>query len=267
MKRRLAGRLFGFCVLICLCFPLLLLCVWCFAARWPWPELFPQALSLRGLQALWSGGALRVLGSSVMLSCCVAALSVLIGGMTARGLVFAEFPGKRLIYFIALLPLIVPATVFAMGIHILFVRVGLDDTLTGILVAHLICSLPYSVSILLDATRAQGVRLEEQARVLGAGAVKAFFHVTLPALAPAALSAGIMAYIISFSQYFLTLLLGGGKVRTYAVIMVPFLQGGDRAVAAAYSLLFLLVSLGVFWLFELLVKGFYTSGMLPIDKI
>lgn len=257
MKGRVTGRIFYLAVTVCVCFPLLMLCVWCFAGRWPWPALIPQSVSLRGLREIWRGGALGVLGSSVALSCAVAALSVVIGVMTARGLVFYEFPGKRLVYFTALLPLIVPSTVFAMGTHILFVRAGLDDTVTGILIAHLICSLPYSVSILLDVTRAQGGRLEEQARVLGAGPLEAFFQVTVPALVPAALSAGMIAYIISFSQYFLTLLLGGGNVRTYAVIMVPFLQGSDRTIASAYSLMFLLVSLGVFLIFEFFVKRFY----------
>lgn len=259
MTGRPAGRVFFLIVALCVCFPLLMLCVWCFAGRWPWPALLPQSASLRGLRELWRGGALRVLGSSVALSCTVAALSVVIGVMTARGLVFYEFPWKRLVHFAALLPLIVPSTVFAMGTHILFIRVGLDDTVTGILIAHLICSLPYSVSILLDVTRAQGGRLEEQARVLGAGPLVSFFRVTVPCLAPAALSAGIMAYIISFSQYFLTLLLGGGNVRTYAVIMVPFLQGNDRTIASAYSLMFLLVSLGVFMVFEFFVKRFYVG--------
>lgn len=260
MRGRVAGRIFFLAVAVCVCFPLLILCVWCFAGRWSWPALLPSSASLRGLRELWRGGALRVLGSSATLSSAVAALSVIIGVMTARGLVFYEFPGKQIVYFAALLPLIVPSTVFAMGTHILFVQAGLDDTVTGILIAQLICSLPYSVSILLDVTRAQGGKLEEQARVLGAGPWESFFRVTVPALVPAALSAGIMAYIISFSQYFLTLLLGGGNVRTYTVIMVPFLQGSDRAIASAYSLMFLLVSLGVFLIFEFFVKRFYAGG-------
>lgn len=254
MIHRRADRLIVFAVLACVCFPLLILCLWCFAGRWPWPELFPNSFSLRGLRALWDGGALRVLGSSVALSCGVAVASVALGIMTARGLVFYTFPGKRLLHFMALLPLIVPSTVFVMGVHLLFVRMGLDDTLTGVFIAHLIGSLPYCVSILLDVTRAQGDRLEEQARVLGAGAFHAFFRITLPSLAPGALSAGMMAYIISFSQYFITLLLGGGKVRTYAIIMVPFLQSGDRTLASVYSLVFLSVTLAVFLLFELLVR-------------
>jgi putative spermidine/putrescine transport system permease protein len=63
-----------------------------------------------------------------------------------------------------------------------------------------------------------------------------------------------MAYIISFSQYFLTLLIGGGSVKTLAVVMVPLIYGGDRTIASAYALLFTLSSLIVFGLFELAGK-------------
>ena len=63
-----------------------------------------------------------------------------------------------------------------------------------------------------DGTRAIGVKLEEQARVLGAGALQAFFKVTLPNLFPVMLSAFSMAFVVSFSQYFLTLMIGGGNL-------------------------------------------------------
>lgn len=123
-----------------------------------------------------------------------------------------------------MLPLIVPTTVFGMGIHLLLIRVGLSDTVPGVILVHVICALPYTVSIMTDSTRAIGKKLEEQARVLGAGSLRAFWSVSMPALIPAIFSALAMAYITSFSQYFLTLLIGGGNVRTFTVIMVPYLQ-------------------------------------------
>lgn len=66
-----------------------------------------------------------------------------------------------------------------------------------------------------------------------------------------------MAYLVSFSQYFLTLLIGGGNVRTFTVIMVPYLQNGDRTLAAGYSMLFLLVTLCTFVLFRRLLQAVY----------
>lgn len=64
------------------------------------------------------------------------------------------------------------------------------------------------------------------------------------------LSAFSMAYIVSFSQYFLTLLIGGGKVKTFTIVMVPYLQSGDRNIASVYSAVFLGITLVIFGLFE-----------------
>lgn len=55
-----------------------------------------------------------------------------------------------------MLPLIVPTTVFGMGIHLLLIRVGLSDTVPGVILVHVICALPYTVSIMTDSTRAIG---------------------------------------------------------------------------------------------------------------
>ncbi len=79
---------------------------------------------------------------------------------------------------------------------------------------------------------------------------QAFFRVTFPLLVPVILSSFSMAYIVSFSQYFLTLLIGGGQVKTFTIVMVPYLQGGDRNIACAYSVIFLGITLAVFALFE-----------------
>ncbi len=65
-----------------------------------------------------------------------------------------------------------------------------------------------------------------------------------------------MCYIMSFSQYFLTLLVGGGKVQTFVLVLFPYLSGGDRTIACAYSLVFLVVTFAVFFVFELLLRRF-----------
>lgn len=232
--------------------PCLLLLVWMFTERWAWPALLPQRFSLRAAAEAFGrrGELLKVFFSSVLISTAVAALSAVIGVMTCRALVFYDFFGKRLMGFLTILPFMVPATVFAMGIQLTFIKMGLNNTISGVILAHLICSLPYGVRLIMDGTKALGKELEDQARVLGASPWQAFYKVSLPVLAPVILSAASMAYVVSFSQYFLTLMIGGGQVRTFSIVMVPYLQSGDRSMASVYSVLFLAVTLSVFGLYE-----------------
>lgn len=257
-KNNLYGNLIIAIFILLIVLPLFTIVVWVFTERWAWPSLVPQTFSLRSVEAIFRDGAelSQLFASSVWISLVVAFFSVAIGMMTARALVLYDFFGKKLFSFMALLPFLVPATVFAMGIQIMFIKVGLSGTVTGVIIVHLICSLPYAVTLLQDGTRAIGTRLEEQARVLGAGPWKAFVKVTLPNLFPVILSAFSMAYIVSFSQYFLTLMIGGGSVKTFSIVMVPFLTGGQRNFASVYSFIFLTITIVIFGVFEWLVSRF-----------
>jgi len=236
--------------------PLFTIALWVFTERWAWPSLIPQIFSLRSVEAVFRDRAelAQLFLSSIWISLVVAFFSVVIGTMAARALTCYDFFWKKLFSFVSLLPFLVPTTVFAMGIQVTFIKLGLSGTITGVIIVHLICSLPYAVTLLQDGTRAMGTRLEEQARVLGAGPWKAFMKVTLPNLLPVILSAFSMAYIVSFSQYFLTLMIGGGSVKTFSIVMVPYLSGGQRNFASVYSLIFLAVTITIFGIFEWLVS-------------
>lgn len=241
--------------------PIVTLLIWTFTERWAWPDIIPQRFSLRAISEIFGrrGQMVKIFLSSVAISVIVALLSIVVGFLTSRALVLYQFAGRNLFYFLAILPFMVPATVFAMGIQITFIKLGLNNTITGVIIAHLICSLPYAVRLLMDGTTAVGDKLEEQARVLGATPWQAFLKTTLPMLTPVILSAFSMAYIVSFSQYFITLLIGGGQVKTFAIVMVPYLQSGDRSIACVYSIVFLGVTLIIFGIFET-IAGRWTKN-------
>lgn len=241
-------------LLLMVVLPVLSLLPWAFTQRWPWPEFFPGELSLRGIQSIAQNPQLpKLMLSSTGISLLVALLSVLVAIATARALVIHKIWGREGIYFLALLPFLVPSTVFAMGIQVWFLKTKIGGTVTGVVIAHLIYALPYATVLLMDGTRVFGRKLEEQAQVLGASNWQGFWRVSLPNLAPAILAAMSMSFILSFSQYFLTLLIGGGRVQTFSIVMVPYLQSGDRSIASVYSLIFLGISLLVFALMELLI--------------
>jgi len=233
---------------IAVALPLVLLVIWSFTNRWPMPQLFPTAFSLRGWRRLFSGyiDVWQVAFSSIGLSLFVGTLSTLIATAASRAICLYSFPGKNFVEGFAMLPIIVPATVFGMGSNILFIRLGLGSTLIAIIICHLISTLPFALRVMLETTRMASFRLEEQARVLGASPFRGFWHGTLPAIAPGLVSALAVSFLFSYSQYFLTLLMGGGKVKTLSIIVMPLIEGSDRTVSSVYSLLFIASAAGVF---------------------
>ncbi|MCG0276463.1 MAG: ABC transporter permease subunit [Thermosediminibacteraceae bacterium] len=232
-------------------FPIVVLMLWAFAREWPWPHLFPTGFSVRGWIHLFNPttGALPVLLYSVMLSSLVAFITVTLSLPAARALAFYDFRGKRALEIFILSPMVIPTTAVAMGIHVNFIRIGLADTFWGVVICHLLPCIPYGIKILTGVFEALGDRIEQQARVLGAGRLKTYLYVTLPLISPGLITASIMAFVVSFSQYFLTFLIGGGRVMTFSMLLFPFIQGGDRHLSAVFSLAF--IGTVLLWVFAL----------------
>ena len=249
-------------LLICIFVPLAVMVLWSVTGRWPWPNLLPESLTLRTVRELFFGSAdlPGLLRSSISLGLTVAVLGTSIGILTARATELYHFRGRELVRFGVWLPLLVPGTVFAMGIQITLIRLGLSDTIAGVVLVHLIAALPYCITIMTDVTRSLGVKLEEQAMVLGASPHRAFFETTLPGLLPGILSSISMGFIMSYSQYFTTLMVGGGRVKTIALVLVPYIQSGDRALSAIYSVAFVGSALLVFFIFEGIIHPMTKRG-------
>ena len=262
MKKNLLMKAVLAVTLFCIFLPVAVVVLWSVTERWPWPLLLPESYTLRTVKELLFGSARlpQILFSSISLAMTVAMLGTAIGILTARATELYNFPGKKLVSLASFLPLLVPGTVFAMGIQITLIRMGLSDTLAGVILIHLIVAVPYCITIMTDVTRAVGSKLEEQAMVLGSGPVRAFFLVTLPQLVPGILSSMSMGFILSYSQYFTTLMVGGGRVKTLALVLVPYIQSGDRALSAVYSVAFVGSALLVFFLFEGIIHMLQKRG-------
>ena len=252
MKKKLLMKLVLTVTLFCIFLPMAVVLLWSVTERWPWPNLLPESYSLRTLKELLFGSAKLpdILFSSISLAMTVAVFGTIVGIMTARATELYDFPGKKLVSMASFLPLLVPGPVFARGIQITLIRLGLSDTIAGVIIVHLIAAVPYCITIMTDVTRAVGNKLEQQAMVLGADPFRAFFQVTLPSLIPGILSSMSMGFILSYSQYFTTLMVGGGRVKTIALVLVPYIQSGDRALSAVYSVAFVGSALLIFFLFE-----------------
>ena len=255
MRKRWFWKIFLACTACCILIPALQLLLWSVTERWPWPGLLPESLSLRTVKELLFGSANlpKLLFSSISLGLTVAFLGTLVGILTARATELYQFRGKGLVTFGAFLPLLVPGTVFAMGIQITLIRAGLSDTAAGVILVHLIAAVPYCITIMTDVTRGVGDKYEQQAMVLGAGPLQAFFLGTLPSLLPGILASMSMGFVISYSQYFTTLMLGGGRVKTIALVLIPYIQSGDRALSSVYCVAFVGSALLVFHMFESLI--------------
>lgn len=221
--------------------PLLLLATRSLAQSWYWPALLPAVWSLRAWRYIFSPTAevLPALAASAGIALVVTLLAVMVALPAARVLAWQEFRGKHAVIFALLLPVLTPPLAATMGVHSLFLRYGLTDTALGVVFIHLISTVPYATLMLTGSFSRFDPDYEAQARTLGAGAFSVWRFVTFPAIAPGLAVAASFAFLISWSQYLTTLLIGGGRILTLPLILVGFQRGGDDAIAAALSLVFL----------------------------
>lgn len=239
--------------------PLIVIIIWSFTKNWPWPEIFPSSFGMRGWTYFFdpSSKSISTLLFSVFLSFIVTLVTLAISTPAAKALAFYQFKGKKFIEIFIFAPLIVPTVAIAMGIHVQFIKMGLANTFTGVVLIHLIPCIPYAVRILKSVFEIIGEKMEMQARVLGANSFKTFIFITFPMILPGIISAGSMVFIVSFSQYFLTFLIGGGKIVTFSMQMFPYIQSGDRMMASVYSIVFVLTTLVFLVIVEKVTNKFY----------
>jgi putative spermidine/putrescine transport system permease protein len=228
--------------------PLALLAVLSLSRHWYWPQLLPAEWSVRSWRYVISGdgGVGTALLTSAFIAVAVALVAVMVATPAARALALQEFRGKRLVLFVLLMPVLAPPLAAAMGVHAAFLRLGLADTYSGVALVHLIPAVPYATLMLTGSFANFDVQLEAQARTLGASPLKVWTQVTLPMMAPGLAMAAAFAFLISWSQYLLTLIIGGGRVVTLPLLLVGFQRGGDEAVSAALALVFIAPTLALF---------------------
>lgn len=224
-------------LLLGLLLPFLPLALWAVARRYPYPALLPTETSTRPLALLVDprSEVLRGLVDSTVIAVSVAVVASLVGLSAGRALGLHAFRGKRLVQFLLLLPVIVPGIAVTLGIQVFFIRYGLSDTRRGVVLAHLLAAVPYVTLVMGSVYANLDVRLEQQARTLGARPLQVLRHVTLPAVAPGLAVAALFAFLISWGEYLLTLLIGGGSVRTLPLLLYGYLGSTDTPVAAALA--------------------------------
>ncbi len=237
--------------------PMVPLLIWSFSFRWFFPQVIPSEYSLNAWRYVFSptSGVLQSLWDTILISGGATLVSVLVGVPAGRALGQYKFRGKTLVELLILAPIIVPGIAVVLGIHVLFIRYGLANTRIGVMLVHLIPTLPYMVLVMSGVFANYDASYEAQARTLGAGPIRAWWYVTLPAILPGIIVGGLFAFLVSWSQYILTLLIGGGRVVTLPLLLFNFATAGRNDITGAISIVYIIPGVVV-----LLLSARYVTG-------
>jgi spermidine/putrescine transport system permease protein len=213
-------------------------------------------LPLKGFTTQWYRDAwhntllVDALKRSAVLAACNGVLATLMAVMAALALSAPRLFGRRLMVGLIMLPLVVPYVVLGIGMLILLREVGFQPSLTALLVMHILISVPYGVLVILPRLNTLDPSIGEAARDLGAGALTAFYRITLPLIVPSIVSSFVIAFTISFDEVAIANFLvppGHNTFPTYLYnnARTPYLRPQTVAVGGfiiAVSLLIVVVS-------------------------
>ena len=207
----------------------------------------PQGFSLRWFEAIAERPALtNAMFNSAVIALVSTGISLVVGTLAAYTLRRYDFPGKRALEMLFLTPLIFPAIVLAAAIAMVLGPLGLIRTFQGLVLAHIIVTLPYIVRT-VSATLAEIDKAwEEAALTLGAHPWTSFRTITLPLLRPGLVAGATFSLIISFDEFTISLFLVGSGMMTLPIEMYNYAEFSlDPTLAAVSTLLILATTLAV----------------------
>ncbi|KAA0595708.1 ABC transporter permease [Azospirillum sp. TSH100] len=219
------------------------------ATRWLGTWL-PAGFTTRWYFAAWDEFQLGdVLWVTFQAVGAVVLLSGLLGVPAAYALARREFPAKRAVMLLLLLPLLVPPITYGIPLATVLYKAGLGGTLTGVILANLVPTVPFVVLVMIPFIEQIDPRTEAAARVFGANIFQMFVHVLVPMLMPGVLAALLLVLVRTIGMFELTFLVSGPGSQTLVVALYyAVFASGVRAVQSIDAMAVIYMATTLVWL-------------------
>lgn len=218
------------------------------------------------LATVWSGFSLKWYGKllqndqmlnaawiSVKIAFFTATAAVVLGTLAALVMTrMRRFPGKTLFGALITAPLVMPEVILGLSILMLFMSLGsvigmAPRGLVSIWIAHVTFTLAFVTVVLSSRMAELDKSLEEAAMDLGANRVKVFFLITLPIIAPAMLSAWLLAFTLSLDDVVVSSFVSGPNSTTLPMVIFSSARRGlNPQVNALATIMIVVVSAAAF---------------------
>ena len=189
-----------------------------------------------------SSNWMRATWNSFRVAVPVMFLATILGTSAACSMVRGKYGNKAGLFAFLLSPLIVPQIVTAVSVYLLFAKLKLIGTITGLVLAHTVLAVPYVIIVMTPALGGLDERLGQASRSLGAGSIRTFVHVTLPLIRPGIITSLLFAFIASFDELITAMFICGMNAITLPKQMWDGIRDEVNPVIAAVAVLLIFLS-------------------------
>lgn len=219
--------------------------------------------SLRWYRALFQNAdIIRAVGISLLIAFMTACASVVIGTLAAFVLVrVGRFRGETLFVLLMTAPMVLPEVITGLALLLIFVTLGSEIELFAnrgifaIWIAHVTFCSAYTTVVIRSRFRELDISIEEAAMDLGAGPIKVFFAVILPALMPSEIAAFLLGFTMSMDDLVITSFIAGPDSNTLPMVIFSSIRRGlSPEINALATIIVLIVSVFTFFAWLSMVK-------------
>jgi len=147
-------------------------------------------------------GVGKALWSSIQVAVVTMILSIGAGAPAGYALSRFDFRGKSAFRIMVMMTRAFPLPLLALPLAVLYIRIGLDDSILGLAIIHTVLALPFAVLITYSLFSGIPIELEEAAWTLGCNRLQAFIKVVLPLVLPGIAASAVFAFVISWNEVF-----------------------------------------------------------------
>lgn len=215
---------------------------------------FPfEGVSLRWYAKIFSDATFMAsLQNSLIVGASTAAVTTVLGSLTALGLARLKGRVQTLFGLLAFGPVALPGLFLGIALVMLFSQIGLQRSLVTVTIAHVLFTLPFFIEAVRSRIEYFDLSLEEAARDLGATPFQTFRLVTLPIIGPTIGGAAILSFALSFDEFIITVFVSGNDTTLPLTIWSMMRRAVSPDINAA-SVISLGLSIGLILIGGLLV--------------
>lgn len=223
-----------------------------------WLEFPPKEISFTWYKSIFSSSDwMKTAMNSIKVALPVVFLSLLLGVPVSYAIVRGNFYGRHMLNSLFITPMLVPHIIIAIALYALYLKLGINGTYLGLIIAHTLLALPFVIMNITKSIKEVNPIIEYAAQICGANYVDVFFRVTLPLIKNGIITGALFAFFISWDEVILAIFLTTPATLTLPVKMWNSLRLELTPELAAVSTILITISIIIFLI--LIIFGGYTS--------
>ncbi|MFL6123109.1 carbohydrate ABC transporter permease [Actinophytocola sp.] len=192
------------------------------------PDFFPTAPAFDGYARVLSE-QLPYFGTSLLVASGTVVLTLALAAPAAYSLAKLRPRGRRVLWFVLLVAQMIPGITMALGLYGVYVRLGVTNTVWGLVVADTTIAAPFAVLVLTSFMASVPDELVAAARIDGAGALRTFWSIVLPLSRNGIITAALFAFLWAWSDFvFASTLDGGGTLQPLTLGIYRYIGNNNQ---------------------------------------